>query len=182
MNIKRIHITGASGSGTTTLGKVLAERYNYHHLDTDTYFWLPTELPFQEIRNIYERQQLLKNDMLKYENWVSSGSLCEWGDFAIEYFDLVVFLFVQQEVRIQRLFEREKIRCPESFIEGTVRAKQFNEFIDWAKRYDNGGMEVRSLYMHKQWLQKLDCPVLKIEVEVTVEESVRRVDEFLKKC
>ncbi len=178
MTAKRIHITGASGSGTTTLGKVLAERYNYHHLDSDGYFWFPTEPPYQKIRDINERQKLLQKDLLRYQNWVSTGSICGWGDFAIKYFDLVVFLFVSPDIRIHRLFEREKIRSPESFIEGTERAEQFEEFIYWAKRYDKGGMEVRSLYLHNQWLQGLNCPVLKIEGEISIAESVERIERF----
>ena len=179
MKIKRIHITGASGSGTTTLGKELAERYNYHHLDSDNYFWLPSEPPYQKKRKILERQKLLQEDLSKYENWVSTGSLCGWGDFAIEYFDLVVFLYIPQEIRIKRLFEREKIRSPKSFIEETKRAEQFKEFIDWAKKYDNGGMEIRSLHLHQEWLKTINCPVIKIDGEVSIDRSVEKVERFI---
>jgi hypothetical protein len=42
----RIHIFGASGSGTTTLGAAIADRYGYAHLDVDQYFWMPTDPPF----------------------------------------------------------------------------------------------------------------------------------------
>ncbi len=177
--ISKMHITGASGSGTTTLGKALAQKYKFVQLDSDNYFWLPTNPPYQKIRKNPERQALLNSDMLKYPNWVSTGSLCSWRDFALPYFDLVIFLFIPQELRIKRLIERENIRSPESFIEGTVRAKQFNEFIDWAKQYDTGGLEVRSLYMHKEWLKKLSCPVLNIEGELTVDESVKIVENFI---
>lgn len=177
--ISKIHVTGASGSGTTTLGKTIAEKLGFVHLDTDDYFWMPSELPYQGVREVEERQKLLQEEMLKYSNWVSTGSLCGWGDFALEYFDCVIFLFIPQEIRIRRLFEREKTRCPESFIKESIRNRQFKEFIDWAKKYDDGGMEVRSLHLHKQWLNKLDCPVLKIEGEISVEESVKRVEKFL---
>jgi Shikimate kinase len=43
--IHRIHILGASGSGTTTLGRALAERLQYPHFDTDDSFWVPTDPP-----------------------------------------------------------------------------------------------------------------------------------------
>lgn len=33
-----IHIYGASGSGTTTLGKKLCEKLGYTLMDTDSYF------------------------------------------------------------------------------------------------------------------------------------------------
>jgi adenylate kinase family enzyme len=33
-----IHVTGASGSGTTSLGHALAEALDIRHLDTDHFF------------------------------------------------------------------------------------------------------------------------------------------------
>lgn len=42
--VKRIHILGASGVGTSTLGKALADKLNYCHLDTDDYYWLPQNI------------------------------------------------------------------------------------------------------------------------------------------
>ena len=38
-----IHIFGASGSGTTTLAEKTSRELGYFHLDTDDYFWLPTD-------------------------------------------------------------------------------------------------------------------------------------------
>ena len=54
--MQRIHILGASGSGTTTLGRALAERLQCRHFDTDDYFWLPTT------------RRLLKNVQSRYAN------------------------------------------------------------------------------------------------------------------
>lgn len=42
----RIHITGASGSGTTTLGKAIAKKYGIKHFDTDDFYWQKTKIPF----------------------------------------------------------------------------------------------------------------------------------------
>ena len=57
--IQHIHILGASGSGTTTLGRALAECLHYTHFDSDNYLWLPTDPPTTEKRELTERQQLL---------------------------------------------------------------------------------------------------------------------------
>jgi len=56
--IQRIHILGASGSGTTTLGRALAERLQCPHFDTDDYFWLrnkgtPEVVAYLEAENAY---------------------------------------------------------------------------------------------------------------------------------
>ena len=43
----KILIFGASGAGTTTVGKNLAEKLDYIHLDVDDYYWEQTTPPFQ---------------------------------------------------------------------------------------------------------------------------------------
>lgn len=80
MNNHKIHILGASGSGTTTLGNQLAKRLRIPHFDTNEYFWIKTRIPFTEKRAVAERQKLLKSDLTKHSSWVLSGSLCGWGD------------------------------------------------------------------------------------------------------
>jgi hypothetical protein len=92
--IHRIHILGASGSGTTTLGCALAERLQCPHFDADDYFWLPTDPPFTHQRERTQRQRLLMDDLTAHDSWVVSGSLCGWGDVAIPLFELVVFLAI----------------------------------------------------------------------------------------
>lgn len=70
-----IHIYGASGSGTTTLAKYISKILNYDVMDTDDYFWRPTNPPYKEKRNVSERLELMKNDIEKSEKVVISGSL-----------------------------------------------------------------------------------------------------------
>jgi len=55
---RRIHITGASGAGTTTLGEHLARALRCDHFDTDDYYRLPADPPFR-IKRVSER---LKTD------------------------------------------------------------------------------------------------------------------------
>lgn len=54
----RIHLTGASGAGVTTLGAALATRLGGVHLDTDDFYWLTTT-PYREKRAADERLRLL---------------------------------------------------------------------------------------------------------------------------
>lgn len=37
-----IHIYGASGSGTSTLGRKICDELGYKFMDSDDYFWMPT--------------------------------------------------------------------------------------------------------------------------------------------
>jgi adenylate kinase family enzyme len=178
--IDRIHILGASGSGTTTLGMVLSERGGYGQLDTDDYFWEPTDPPFQRPRDRHERQTLLAAALDAHPRWGLSGSLCGWGDIFIPRFDLVLFLWVPTEVRLARLRERERHRFgTEALAPGGALPDAHVAFMNWAAAYDEGGEDMRSRQRHEQWLAALPCPCLCLEGALTIEEQVTRVEKVL---
>ena len=148
--INRIHILGASGSGTTTLGRVLAERLQYSHFDTDDYFWLPTDPPYTHQRERSERAQLLMDDLTAQDAWVISGSLCGWGDVAIPRFELVVFLWVPPDMRMARLHRREHARFGTRILPGGDMYEVSQAFLTWAAAYDEGGLDIRSRRLHEE--------------------------------
>ena len=170
--IRRIHILGASGSGTTTLGRALAARLQYPHFDTDDYFWLPTNPPFTTQRERTERAQLLMDDLTSHDAWVLSGSLCGWGDMAIPLFELVVFLWIPHDRRMERLHRREHTRFGERILPGGDMYEQSQAFLGWAASYDEGGLDIRSRRRHDQWLSTLPCPILCFEGEYSSEEHL----------
>ena len=43
----RLHVTGASGAGTTTLARVIASEWSVPHADVDDYFRVPTSPPYR---------------------------------------------------------------------------------------------------------------------------------------
>ena len=61
----RIHVTGASGSGTSTLGRALAKHLDFTHLDADDFYWQPTLPPYTAKRNSVERLALLASALGK---------------------------------------------------------------------------------------------------------------------
>ncbi len=167
--VQRIHILGASGSGTSTLAKALSEKLGYRHFDTDNYYWLPTEDPFTQPRPVDQRQTLLDRDLTTYDKWVLSGSLCGWGDIFIRYFELVIYLWIPSDIRLGRLQDREWERYGADMEPGGKRYLSHKAFMEWAAKYDNGGPEIRSRALHEAWLANLTCPVLKLEGDMTVE-------------
>ena len=173
---ERIHILGASGSGTTTLGRALARELTCPHFDADDFFWIPTDPPYQHVRGRAERQQLLGTALAKPPSWVLSGSLCGWGDPFIPMFDLVVFLWIPHETRMGRLHEREIARYGQEAIEpGGNRHEAYKKFIAWAAAYDDGDVTMRSRRLHEDWLLRLSCPVIRIEGELPTKEQVGAV-------
>jgi adenylate kinase family enzyme len=170
--VTRIHILGASGSGTTTLGRALAACLQYAHFDTDDYFWLPTDPPFTTQRERTARQHLLMDALTAHDAWVLSGSLCGWGDVAIPLFELVVFLAIPHDVRMARLHRREHKRFGERILPGGDMYEQSQAFLAWAASYDSGGMDIRSRQLHDQWLSTLPCPIVCVEGGYTIAEQL----------
>jgi len=172
----RIHITGASGSGTTTLGQALAARLGCPHHDADDFFWLPTDPPYTDKRSVEERNTQLINALRNGNDWVLSGSIDGWDSGAEALFELVVFLLLPTELRLARLQAREEVTFGKAAISpGGGQYEPYREFIDWAARYDTAGDEQRSRVRHEAWLAALACPVLRIEGDTATDERVHRV-------
>ena len=172
----RVHIFGASGSGTSTLGRALAARVDAAFLDTDDFYWKPTDPPYQEPQSREDRLELLQEAIAQHTSWVLCGSLCGWGDPLIPLFELVVFLWVPTEVRIGRLRASEVREFgAKALAPGGPLHRNHEEFIDWATAYDTGGPDMRSLFRHEAWLARIPCPILRFDGELSVDCQVSRI-------
>jgi adenylate kinase family enzyme len=179
----RIHILGASGSGTTTLARELARVSSITHLDTDDFYWAPSDIPFTIKRPVPERLALLEDAFTAHEQWVLSGSLCSWGDSIIPMFTHVVFLYIPWDVREQRLMDRERQRYSSASLQpGGTMHEVHVAFMEWASRYDDAGLEQRSYAMHDRWLIELPAPcrVLRVEKAMELGELTRTVVEWIR--
>ena len=177
----RIHILGASGSGKTTLAHILSERLNIPHFDTDDYRWVKTTIPYTEKTDESKRSEALKTDLLKYPQWVLSGSMPGWGDFAITMFTLGVFLWVPTDLRLSRIHKRDVERYGLYAISpGGWFHRQHEEFMSGESAYDRAGTDVSySRAYQEQWASRVSCPVLKIEGEFSTEELSAKVEHEL---
>jgi len=168
---KRIHIFGASGSGTTTIGKLVSEKLGYKHFDSDDYFWVKTEDPFTVRREQMERIEMLEADLSSCDEWVLSGSVVGWWDDIHSKFDLVVFVYVPRDIRLARLEKREYGRYGDAFLAGGSKYESSQAFLNWAATYDGNPEYGRSLKMHENWMTEIKCPILRIE-NIDLEKSV----------
>jgi adenylate kinase family enzyme len=176
MKSRRIHITGASGSGTTTLGRAVASALAIPHHDTDDYFWQPTAPPYRDKRDSAERLRLMREMFLPRAEWVLSGSLQGWGDPVISYFDIVVFLYTPRDLRLKRLRAREASRFGiDAVAPGGWRHQETEDFIEWASDYDEGDTVSRTLEKHQTWLASLPCPVIRLDGASSLSELVAQV-------
>ncbi len=174
-----IHIFGASGSGTTALGRKISEELGFLHMDTDDYFWLDTDVPFTVKRSKEERLILMKKDIDRAENVVLSGSLTEWGDELMPLFTLAVRINTETNMRIERLKVREYARFGDRIREDGDMYRAHIAFLKWASEYDDGDEEMRSRRHHDAWQKKLSCPLLTLDGADDLDKNLAKVKRAL---
>jgi adenylate kinase family enzyme len=161
----RIHITGASGSGTSTLGRAVAAALAIPFVDADDYYWLPTEPPFQAKREPAERLALLQQAACDPPDVVLAGSILRWGSALENAFDLIVFLYLDADIRVERLRAREAAQLGHAD----------PAFLAWAAQYDDGLQAGRSLARHRAWLAERSCPILELRGDLSVDDRLAAV-------
>jgi adenylate kinase family enzyme len=176
----KIHLFGASGSGVSTLGKQLEQTLEVPFLDTDTYFWEESAIPFTVRRDPPLRNAMLKADVARQSRWIIGGSLVSWGDEWLSAFDLAVFLWIPNELRMQRLKAREYERYGDVIFTDARRHEKYNAFMEWAAGYEDASFQGRSLHIHEAWMAKLTCPVLELRGDMTVAEREKKVVEKIR--
>lgn len=158
-----IHIYGASGSGTTTLGKRIESELGFKLLDTDDYYWMPTNPPFTEKRIPSERVKRMKREIESVDNTVISGSLVDWGDELIPYFTLAIRIVADTELRIERLKIREREEFGNRIDIGGDMYEDHMAFLEYARAYDSGDLSMRSKAKHDEWQKLLQCEILTVD-------------------
>ncbi len=180
--MSKIHILGASGSGTTTTAKALADFLGYVHLDTDNYFWEPSEVPFTKKREVKDRIELLQKDLLKNNNVVLSGIFYPWGDELTKYFDYLVYVETDRNIRKRRLIMREYNMFGDRMLDGGDMYAQFKRFLKWAMNYEENTNEDIGQEKTEQWLKKSNKRLIKVNGAMPIEEITQKIVSELNCC
>lgn len=174
----RLYLTGASCAGVSTLGAGLAARLGVPHLDTDAFFWRPTDPPFAEQRPVADRLRLIREAQGE-GGWVLSGALETWGEAVIEAAGLIVFVTTPAPLRMERLDRRERARHGARILPGGDMHATHLAFRDWASRYDDPAFAGRSRARHEAWLAARPTPALRLDGARPLAELVDAVIDAL---
>ena len=179
MDKQVIHIYGASGAGTSTIGKYISDKLGYFFMDTDDYFWEPADTPYTVKRSIPDRITSMRNDIAKHDKAVISGSLVDWGDELIPLFTLAVRVETDAAIRIARLKKRGRESFGNRIDIGGDMFENHKEFIAWAASYDNGGLDMRSRAKHDDWQKQLQCRLVLLDGSLPVEKNFEVIRQNL---
>ena len=175
----RLLVIGASGAGTSTLGRLIANACATQHFDADDFFWHPTDPPFTRRRRPAERMALMEAVFLPRSDWVLSGSPLGWSDPIVPRLTHVVFLTLASEQRLGRLARREAARYGGRIAGVGDLAAHHRGFMDWAGGYDDPAFTGRSRAAHEAWLDRIACPLLRLVGDATPPALAEAVCDWL---
>ena len=117
---------------------------------------------------------LMKKDIAENDNIVISGSLVDWGDELIPLFTFAIRLVTDTEIRIERLKTREKHKFGSRIMPGGDMYTNHMEFIEWARNYDTGSLDMRSKAKHDEWQKLLVCKQIVLNGADDLEENFKK--------
>lgn len=173
-----IHVMGASGTGTSTIGELLGRELGYDVIESDFYKWKQTVPEFQVMRPIEESNKLLMDKINSSKNLVITGSLHS-NPVTFDYIDLIIYLKCPTFIRMRRIKKRDVAIGRNSLKEEGAVKENFLGFLYLAKNYNKLGLDKRSK-ASQMWVIS-SCEKASV-IEISTNRKMRKVhDDILKK-
>lgn len=172
---KGIMIMGPSGAGKTTLGKMVAQELGYKFVDIDDYIWRKdTEIPFTAMYSKPEKITRLMTAIADCECFVMAGSMNSFHEYFDPYFELVVYLYTDAEIRVKRVHERELEWFGERILDDGDMYEEHKKYLNDIAGYDYGAGGC-TLQQHEVWLQSLQCKVIRLDGAQELEKNLNTI-------
>ena len=157
-----IMIIGPSGSGKTTLGKIVAQKLGYPYFDVDDYIWKQnTDNPYTQMYTREEKISRLSKAIEPYEHFVMAGSMSSFHYAFDDKFEMMVFLYVEPDIRVQRVHNRAIERFGERVLEGGDMYESHMKFLEDNRRYEKDGSP--NLKEQKEWMENMSCEKIELD-------------------
>lgn len=171
-----IMIIGPSGSGKSSLGKIVAEKLGFPYFDVDDYIWKKDTLePYTQMYSKAEKITRLKSDIEPYEHFVMAGSMSSFHQAFDNNFELMVFLYAGPEIRLQRVHKRAMERFGKRILEDGDLYESHQKFLENNRRYECDGSP--NLYEQKEWLKNLPCAKIELDGNNSLESNAKIIVE-----
>lgn len=172
-----IMIMGSSGAGKTTLGKLVAHELGYTYVDIDEHIWRKdTEIPFSVMYTRCEKINRVMDAISQCEHFVMAGSMDSFHEHFDPFFELVVHLHTDAQIRAERVHKRELECFGQRILEGGDMYEAHQRFLNDISGYDYG-FGGCTLQQHEAWLKSLNCKVIKLDGATDLEENMNRIIE-----
>lgn len=176
-----IMIMGSSGSGKTTLGELVANELGYTFVDIDEYIWRKdTEIPFSEMYSKAEKISRLMEAISTCDHFVMAGSMDSFHEHFDPFFELVVHLHTDAQVRMKRVHNRELDWFGKRILEGGDMYAEHQKFLNDIAGYDFG-IGSCTLQQHELWIRSLKCKVIQLDGAHALEKNLKIILEAWRK-
>ena len=161
-----ILICGLNGAGKSTIGKMLADRMGYEFIDNED-LWFPkteTSYLFSGPRSEEEVIRILEKRISGDHRFIFAAVKGNYGDRLIASLDHIILVEVPKQIRGQRVRDRSYQQFGDRILPGgDLHEKEEKWFSLTDGRPD--------AYV-TDWLETVDCPVIRIDGTRPAEENV----------
>ena len=168
-----IIICGLNGSGKSTLGKALAEKLDFHFIDAEDLYFPKTDSNYiySQPRTREEVERLLLCEINANKNFVFASVKGDYGEAIYPYFQYAILIDVSKDIRMQRVRNRSFQKFGNRMLRGGDLYEQEERFFDFVKSRSENTIE--------EWIQSLECPIIRIDGTKAIEENVDFIIEQL---
>lgn len=168
---KGIIICGLNGAGKSTLGKALAEKLQYHFIDDEDLYFPKTDsgYSYASSRTRKEAEKLLFSEINAHGNFVFASVKGDYGKTVYPLFQYAVLIDVPKYTRMQRVKNRSFQKFGSRMLPGGDLYAQEKSFFDF--------VESRAENTVEEWVQSLNCPIIRIDGTKPVEENINFIIE-----
>lgn len=169
-----IIVCGLNGAGKSTLGRALAGRLNIPFLDKEDLYFPKTDPDYlyASPRTREEAEALFVRQVAKLNSFVFASVKGDYGDSGI--FQYAVLVETPRDVRLRRVRDRSFQKFGIRMLPGGDLYEREERFFRLVEERGEDTVEV--------WTRELDCPVLRVDGLMPVEENVERIVEWLHFC
>ena len=170
-----ILICGLNGAGKSTLGSMLAERMGYEFIDNEDLFFPKTDSSymFSGPRSEEEVIRLLEEKITANNRFIFAAVKGHYGDRLIASLDHIVLMDVPKQIRSRRIRDRSYRKFGDRSLPGGDLYDQESKWFSLT--------ESRPETYVTDWLETVDCPVIRIDGTRPVEENVDYLESVLSK-
>ena len=160
-----ILICGLNGAGKSTLGRILADRLGYEFIDNEDLFFPKTDpsYMFSGPRSEEEAVRILEERISGNKRFVFAAVKGDYGDKLMASLDHIVLIEVPKQIRSRRVRDRSYRKFGDRILPGGDLSDRENK---WFLLTDS-----RPETYVTDWLEKVNCPVIRIDGTLPAEEN-----------